>query len=67
MLAEAARDGFLNRRLGYQRPAQPVQHGAGVLRTVFWTLGQEPVYQVPEDDVAAGCLRRYLSKVSPTG
>lgn len=40
--SKAACDGFLNRAAGYQRPPQPVQHGAGVLRAVFRTLGDEP-------------------------
>jgi hypothetical protein len=62
--SKGARNGFLDRAVGYQRPRQPVQHGAGVLRAVFRALGDEPADEALEHDVAARRLGRGLGKVA---
>ncbi len=62
--SKAARDGFLDRAAGYERPPQPVQHGAGVLRAVFRALGDEPADEALEHGVAAGRLGRGLGNVA---
>ncbi len=47
--SKAARDRFLDWAAGYQRPPQPVQHGAGVLRALI-----EAIQPVPRDSVIGG-------------